>query len=319
MTFAEYHATPGLSHSAMKDLAISPLRFWHRHINPARTPEEPTSEMVFGTALHCAVLEVGAFDSHYACAVDETDFPECLRTIADIRGWITDNGAKPKGTLKAELIVQAMHLGCKIPILDLEIERAAELNAGKTILAKADWWRLGGAAQSLRSEPAIDKLLNLAGRAECPMFAKDPETGVQLKACMDWVTLDYTLDLKTFTQMRGRTIDESVASAIWYERYYRQAYVYDTVRGLAEGLKFSERPEFVLAFVESEPPHEVRLKALRPKTFGEVNLYWETARREVRSYIRAYKYWSELCGEKPWKTDREIEPLVDQDLPQQAY
>ncbi len=319
LTFAEYQVAPGLSNSAMKDLAVSPLRFWHRHINPARTPMEPTPEMVFGSALHCAILEADDFDKRYACQVDETDFPECLRTIEDLRIWIKDAGFTPKGTRKAEVIAQAVNLGCKVPILDLEIERAAARNVGKTVLLKADWWRLGGAAQALRSEPAIDTLLNQAGRTECPMFAKDPETGVQLKACMDWVTDGCTLDLKTFTQMRGKSIDESVASAIWYERYYRQAYFYSMVRGLAEGMNHSERPDFVLAFVESEPPHEVRLKVLRPKTFGEVNLYWETARHQVRDMIRAYKYWSDLCGDKPWKTDREIQPLADQEMPQQAY
>jgi hypothetical protein len=41
----------------MKDLAVSPLRYWHLNLNPNRPPRIETPEMQFGTALHCLVLE----------------------------------------------------------------------------------------------------------------------------------------------------------------------------------------------------------------------------------------------------------------------
>lgn len=70
----------------------------------------------------------------------------------------------------------------------------------------------------------------------------------------------------------------------------------------------------MLAFVESEPPHEVRLKVLRGKTHGQPNVYWTTAELEVRSCIRRFaEYWKEF-GEKPWRHAAEYDPLIDDEL-----
>lgn len=314
MTDAEYFSTPGLSHSGMRDLAVSPLRYWHLHVNPNRPTDEPTPEMEIGHALHCAILERSEFDKRYACEVVPPDL--CLDTIEDMRGFLREIGVTPKGTRKAEMISQVQTVAPDAPILEVLRERHADQHAGKLIFKVEEWLRIAGAAQAMTEEPRVQAILDAEGQAEAQLFAKDPETGVPLKAKLDWLAPNLTLDLKTFSQKRGKSIDKSIADAIFYEQYYRQAFFYGLLRGWPQ----SWPGEFVMAFVESEPPHEVRIRALRPKTGGNVNLYWERARIEVRQLIRTYAECMDKFGvDRPWRYAQEITPLADEEMPGMVF
>jgi hypothetical protein len=319
----EHHAIRALSNSGMKDLAVSPLRYWYRHINPAPKPEEEESAALkIGSALHCAVLESNEiFDARYACALDPSDWPVCLDTIGDIRSWITDKGEKPKGTRKDEVVAQALDLmkriGIEVPILQEEERRFFVQNEGKAILHKDEWERLAGMTRALAEEPALKPILD-QGKAEQSLVVKDPETGVLLKARLDWMAPRTTLDLKSFTVKRGGSIDKAIHDAIYYESYHRQIVFYDYVRRLATGEKQGE-VESVIAFVESDQPHEVRLKRLLPKHGGSLNLFWEVARQEIKSFIRLYADCLDKYGDSPWWEPRSIEVLADEDIRQIAY
>jgi hypothetical protein len=324
---SDYFSAPGLSNTGLKDLAVSPTRYWHKWLNPERPPDEPTPAMQFGSALHCAVLEPGEFDKRYACEVSAEDYPGCLVSMDDLRGWLRDHGITPKGTRKDDAISQVQGVDHNVPILEVIERQHFAANQGKTILSRDDWARVHRAAESLRSEPRIQAIL-ADGQAEVAMFATDPDTGVLLKAKMDWVTPKLTMDVKTFSQQRGKSIDKSVTDAIWYERYHWQAYLYSTIRTLQPGADRGDGPmarsravpPFVLAFVESEEPHEVRIRELKPMTGGQINLFWERARIEVRGMIQVYAECMAHFGvEKPWRYAREIDPLEDEELPALAY
>ena len=315
----DYYSIRALSNSGMKDLAVSPLRYWHKHVNPVREVEQPTPEMQIGSAVHCAVLEPLEFHKCYACEFIAA--PDALVTIEDLRRFLREAGITPKGTRKAEVIAQVQAVCPQAPIFDVQQARYLEEHAGKTIFEAGDWKRIQGAADSLLAEPRVVELLkDKTGRAEQPFLAVDPDTGIPLKAKMDWVAEKYTLDLKTFTQQRGKSIDKSVSSAIWYEGYYRQAYFYSYMRALASGSCIAAKaPESIMAFVESQPPHEVRLRSLRPKTGTEVNLFWERARIETTGLIRLYAECDKHFGDRPWRYAQEITPLADEELPGVIY
>lgn len=319
----EHHAIRALSNSGMRDLAVSPLRYWYQHINPAPKPEEEESAALrMGSALHCAVLESEeTFDGRYACALDPSDWPVCLDTIGDIRGWITDKGHKPKGTRKDEVVMQALaimeEIGVKVPILQVEQARFFARNEGKTILQRDEWDRVAGMTQALNEEEALKPIL-ANGKAEQTLIARDPETGVLLKARLDWMAPKCTLDLKSFTQKRGKSIDQSVRDAFYYERYWVMSYFYDYVRRLALG-EDHERVDVVLAFVESDQPHETRIIKPTPKLGGNLNLYWEMARQEVRGMIRLYADCLSKYGDEPWREQQSISVLTDEDVRQFAY
>jgi hypothetical protein len=319
----EHHAIRALSNSGMKDLAVSPLRYWYRWINPAPKPdEEESAALKIGSALHCAVLESEeVFESRYACAIDPLDWPVCLDTIQDIRGWITDKGEKPKGTRKDEVIAQALdlmkRLGEEVPILQVEQARFAARNQGKTILKPDEWERLAGMTRALIEESALRPIL-AKGKSEQTLVARDPETGVFLKARLDWMAPRHTLDLKTFSVKRGGSIDKAICDAIWFEKYYVQMYFYDLVRRLATG-SGHDRIDHVLALVESDQPHETRIKLIQPKTGGSLNLLWETARIEARSLIRLYANCLAKYGDEQWRDPQDIHVLADEDIKALAY
>jgi len=322
MTDSEYFSRAGLSNSSMKDLAVSPFRFWHLHINPNRPEKRETPEMKFGSALHCAVLEPEKYEHRFASELVPEDIPGCLRTADDLRGWLKDKALPYSGKLKGELIDRIQKNDPTVKIFDVEETVHAARNRNKTWLSRADWDRCRNCAEALRSEPAVAEILS-QGRAEVPMFATHPETGVLLKGKLDWVRDDATIDIKTFSQQRGKSIDRSVTDAIWYEGYAKQAYLYGLIRSLQPGFPkpgiAAKAPPFTLCFVESEAPFEVRLRSIVPVEAGTASLLWERARYEVTNLIRLYASYVERYGDKPWREPRQVEAICDEEIPALAY
>ena len=313
MANEQYHEIPALSFSGMRDLAVSPMRFWYLHLNPARPERKETAEMRFGSALHCAVLEPTEFEQRYYTApVIPTG---ALDTMEDLRAFIRDKGYKPSGTRKDDAIRQVQQIEPGYPIVSVIEAEHATANEGKTFISADDMRRVEDCADALRNEPALQPILNdPEGRSEVPLFTKDPNSGVPLKCKLDWRTPSLTLDIKTFSHQRGKSIDKCVHDAIYYEHYNWQAYLYTTIRTLLG----DHKPRYLMAFVESDEPHEVRLKELRP-TRGEPCLYWVKAEMEVKRLIRTYAECVKQFGDEPWRSDREIEILEDDDIPQSAF
>jgi hypothetical protein len=312
----EYFAVQALSFSGMKDLAVSPLRFWHLHINPDKPERKETAEMRFGSALHCLVLEgPEAFWARYCRELDADEIEGCLVTMDDLRQFIRDKGHKPVGGRKIDLIQQTLSIDPHAKIFDVLAAVDEDANKGKVRLSKDDWLRVHRASDALLDEPALHPILHDDnGESEVPLFVRDPNTGANLKAKLDWVTPSITLDIKTFSQQRGKSIDRCVHDAIYYEHYNWQAYLYTTIRAIHG----DHKPRYVMAFVESDEPYEVRLKELRP-TRGEPCLYWVKAEMEVKRLITLYADCVKRFGNKPWRTEREIEILLDDDIPQSAF
>jgi len=295
----------------MKDLAISPYRYWHFWINPEQPDREPTPAMIFGTALHDAVLEPKEFDSRYACEIDETDFPECLVTIGDMRQWLKDKGKTPTGTLKADIIAQVQRVDPNWPILDVLKAAAEQKNMGKEIIKKRDWWRLGQAANSLMNEPLFEQLTK-EGKPEQVLTMDDD--GVTIKGCLDWVAPKWTFDVKTFSQQAGKSIAKCITDAIFYEAYYRQAFIYHKLRGWPNW-----RGDYYMFFIESDEPFEVRVRSLHSKEGAQANVYWSRAMMEYRDLLQTYVACKKKYGDKPWREPQQAERLLDEEIPQLAW
>lgn len=309
----DYYSIVALSNSGMKDLAVSAYRFWYLNVNPNRPVVEPTPELRLGLAVHCAILEPHAFDQRYAGAAVLPDV--CLVTVDDCRQFLKDKGRIPKGTRKAELIAQVQDYDPSVPIEEVIVRNHATANAGKVIFKLEDWQRIAGMADALQDEPSVQQLLK-KGAAEQAIFMKDPDTGVPLKGKLDWVAPEFTVDFKTFVQKRGKSINRSVADAIFYESYNRQAYFYAKLRGWPDTFC----GDCVMVFVESEPPFECRIRTLKPKCGAQANLYWTRAMIETRGLIATYAECMKQFGtEKPWRFAQDIETLADEDIPALAW
>lgn len=96
MDNAEYHAHPAISKSQLDAINKSPLHYWCQFINPERIKPEPTAAMLFGSAVHTAILEPEKFDAQYALA------PELNKTTkAGKEAWAAA-AATGKQLLKAD-------------------------------------------------------------------------------------------------------------------------------------------------------------------------------------------------------------------------
>lgn len=307
----DYFSSPGLSQSGIKDLEVSPLRYWFKHINPLREPEVPTLAMNLGSAIHCAILEPEEFLCRYCMYFDSSSIEGLLDTKDDLFSWLKERGQIVKNSVnKPQLIEHVLSIDPGAPILaNLESRHAAE-NHGKVCFKAEDWRRIHEAANAVRNEPLVAEILK-DGCAEIVMSAFDKSTGVLLKGKADWRNSKYTVDFKTFSQTRGKSIDRSISDAIYYEKYYRQAYFYNHLEELS-GLP---KTTFLMVFVESNAPHETRIRALLPKHGGNVNMYWETARLEVRNFINIFSECVGHFGGKTWRHAQGIEALTDEDLP----
>jgi hypothetical protein len=314
MSAQEYFASPGLSYSGMKDLAVSPYRYWFRRLNPEAPLEEESDEQVFGKALHKLILEPAQFESAYAREVVLEEIPGCLRTINEMRDWIRDKGHAPKGNLKSEVIAKVQSIDPNWPILDVLKAQHEEANRGKVIMKSADFSRVHACAASLMDEPIVVDLLKDAA-IEQALFVKDAETGVLLKGRLDAMLPTRTLDFKTYTQRRGKTIDQSVLDAIWYEGYHHQAFMYALLRGWPEW-----KGSHTMIFVESDPPHEVRIRQISPTVGGQMSLLFDRARFEVRALIQQYADCLKYFGtEKPWRSAQQVDVVVDEEIKALAF
>lgn len=73
----EYHQLPAIGKSDLDLVHKSPLHYWAERLDPEREPPEPTSAMIWGTAVHTAILESDRYDREYA------EGPAELRSKAD--------------------------------------------------------------------------------------------------------------------------------------------------------------------------------------------------------------------------------------------
>jgi hypothetical protein len=127
------------------------------------------------------------------------------------------------------------------------------LMLGKTIITLTELEHIKGMAQSLAAEPLVRAGI-LDGLVERSLVYPDPETGVWVKARPDAVpndTGDYS-DLKTTTDVS----DESISRTITDFGYNQQGAL---VRSASLHTLQTVMRDFILVFVEKQPPYCVRV------------------------------------------------------------
>lgn len=164
----------------------------------------------------------------------------------------------------------ALGVGAAVVVVDAENWRskaaqqeAAEVRAcGQVPLLPADFARAQAVADAVRAHPVAGNLFGLdRGDPERSLFWTDPDTGVWLRARLDWLPRPMAgrplviADLKTCASATPHGIEKAVAD---YGYYIQAAWYTDAVRALGLG----DSPWFALAFVETTPPHLVRVAQL---------------------------------------------------------
>jgi hypothetical protein len=337
-----YHGAHGLSNSAMKALAVSPLFYQHQCID--RVQEEPSSQARFGSLVHCRLLEPKRFAETYAVPPSVEAYPGALVTMEHLKAWCAERSVSTSCKVKAELVERvqshATLTGESVVVWDAVQAAWQKENANKRLLSHDEAERIRSIATVVREDETASKLLS-SGYPEVSIFVRDPESGVLLKSRQDFWKTAATIDLKTFGRRRGESPKQAVNKALWYEGYFRQGVFYSRVRDLArqrlaEGTirvhgdvpadwlaKFVEARDhdFAFLFVEADAPHHLDFVKLRRTTmFGEdVRLYWGEAERWIDARIAEYADCLRRFGDEPWRDSLEGRTLDDMDMPQLAF
>lgn len=190
--------------------------------------------MRFGTAVHCAVLEPGRFANEYVI---------CPKF----------DGRTTAGK---------------------EAKKAWELhNKGKTAIESDEMEAVKQCTRSILSNPIVGPLL-FKGKAEVSLFGQDDETGVDMKARLDYLTDDMILDVKTTDDASPKGFERTVA-----------LYGYDIQA--AHYLEMSQRSRFLFIAIEKTAPYAVGVYELDDELL-------EFARIERRARINLYASCKEM-------------------------
>lgn len=337
MPFPEYLTAEGLSFHGMKDLAVSPLHYWHKH-RSGQFREEDRDALRWGRIMHTFLLEPDAFGDRYAVAPRKGDYADLIDTMEDLRGWLKPIGEKVGGT-KVQLIDRAREAGCELPIWDCIVADWEAANDSREKIKPHELQRLNDLRTVIESDEKASAALS-GGYSEVSMFVRDPETNVLLKCRIDKLKTRAIIDLKTFDLRDGQTPKEAINRAFWYLGYFRQGILYHRICGLVrEKLKAGEirvhgdvptnwLADFETAddcsvgflFVQGEEPFHMDLVELkRSSMFDGARLYWSQAERWIDDQIKEFAKCEATYGDRPWRDPVAGRALQDLDMPQQAY
>lgn len=216
-----YHAHSSINNSSIGLVLRSPA-----HFKAARDyPPEPSRAMIYGNAIHTAVLQPELLLETY-----RPPAPSC-----------------PKGRTKAEKSAYQDWLDTgELDEYQLQYPTSAQQ------LTQSEWDRLDPMVARLREEPEADFLLGL-GAPESTFVSKDPISGLW-RRCRPDVTgeaRNLLVDLKSTRDARPLPFSRT----IFDYGYYRQAAFYlDTVN---EALGEQVVTGFAFVAIEKEPPYGV--------------------------------------------------------------
>lgn len=339
-----YHADPALSSSGIKNLLISPLDYW---INSPLNPEyvdEKTPAMIAGTAFHRRLLEPARFAALYAAEPSKDDWPDAIDGHEALKAECDRLDLKKSGRIMdlCERILEADPRAQLWPVIRESL--ADEL--GDRIALKRDVMAdIERAARLVLAHDSARKALT-GGMAEVSIFWTDPDTGIRMKARLDYLKTKAIVDVKTFANSLSKPVDTAIAHAVANNGYPVQAVVYcEAVRQAKQMLRSAkskavrhvsglepdngwlvqlaavESHAFFFVFIETGAVTNVRVREFRPtETYGgrggTANLYWQSGEAGFREGVRRYVVNMERYGpDQPWIDDAPARPFNDTDFP----
>lgn len=184
----KYHALERLSSSGIKKVLVSAQDFWKTSWMNEDKEEVEKRAFHEGKAYHKRLLEgKEAFNQTYVIK------PKCDRRTKEGKNIYNE-------------------------WLERQIEDYVEV---ETDVKKY----IDAAIHRIETKPKLAKYFT-GGIAEVTLLWDDPETNVPMKARIDYITDEFFVDLKTFSNSQGKNIQHVITSQIANYKYYVQAAVY---------------------------------------------------------------------------------------------
>lgn len=319
----EYHQAPALSNSGIKNLRVSSMIFWARSwLNPHPVRKE-SGAMELGKAYDCRIIEgKTAFYQRYAQALDPEQYQKAARTIDDLKDLLPAS-IKP-AKRKGELIEQVLEYEPDALIWDRVVEEHARRNEGKALLTAETLARIEIAAAMIERDPELCKAFT-GGYPQVSIFWECPETGVPMKARLDYLKVRAIVDLKTFGNAMDRPVDHAIFHAMANQKYHIQAVVYQEAVAMAKRLPAfgNVSEDWLLQFQKAPPPNFMfvfqmtgEAPVTRGKVFPAELMTSEVGKVVVKEMKEKFKNCLEHYGDAPWLDVAPISNFADEDFPQ---
>lgn len=336
-----YQADPSFSASGCKDMLVGPLTYWIRSpLNPDRE-ENGTKATDMGEAFHVRLLEGDeAFKEQYAIKPDPSDYPDAIMDGKGLRERCGELGVK-KGGSNAELCERILEADPDAVLWPKIVADWQRENEGKIALPYKQFLEVERQARLVDMQDSARKALS-GGYPEVSLFWVDPETGVRMKARVDYMKVRAAVDLKSFSNAMDMPTDTAIARAMANYKYHVQGSVYcdgiEHAKALYRAKGFAcvhgDPPKewmdawaapgphaFFFVFIESGDVPNVRVREFRQtETYAQMgastNLYWQAGHAAYRLAVERYKQCMDTYGpDVPWVDPQPVRPFTDTDFP----
>jgi hypothetical protein len=308
LPFEQYLALERVSSTMIKWSRVSPYDCWARSWM-GDVKNDDTFATSLGRLYHTMLLEGReVFWSEYCREFSGHDY--LPKTVDDIKKALSEKGLKPTGT-KPVLEERAREAGIQTYAAAKEAYLAK--HAGK-IEAKddhLDWVAKAGAVVS--GHPTC-KMLFANGDPEVTILWTDHETGIKMKARIDYLQKGCAVDLKTFSNPLRKPVRRAVTTAFAGQGYHIQAACYmDAINVACQQGWISDEidREFVFLFVQSGP-----VPVIVPRILGGDSSVMGTGKIVYREGLEVIKRHMDTFGAEPWlPIDEDIEYFDDLEFP----
>lgn len=227
----DYFRDPALGSTDIKKLLISPADYWCESLYNERRNPKATRYLDRGHGIHAMVLFGEAyFDKSFARKIQRDDYPDALVTMADMKAALKAVGLSTSGK-KEDLAARLRENAPRFVLFDDLVEE--QQRSGKTILEPDDYDRIIIASAMIKRNPALKNCFE-NGVPEVSVFWE--QDGVRFRARFDYLRMQSTIDLKSFTNKMERPLAEAVNSTFWNQRHDLQAAHYLNARTIMRDL-----------------------------------------------------------------------------------
>lgn len=327
-----YHSSFGLSYSGIKHFRISPYNWWVRSaLNPKRAEvlaEEESDAKTLGKAFDARIVcGKEYFYSKYAPSISPADYPNCLRTMDDMRKWLEENGLPKTGRNKDELITRIVTADPRVKIWEAIEEGYYALHEGKEFIDFKLIEKIELAAAMIERHPELSKAMT-GGAPQVTVVWYCEHTGVLCRARFDYLKPKVIVDLKTLQARDDQALEMQIGKEIGYRKYYIQTAFYleaaAQIPGFLKAGQFSGTPpDGLVEALIKHPAKEwlwiFQLKGVAPVAKGRLlrqeshvlqlgHIECDNAKHQFRQCLEKY-------GSLPWVDPEPICAMDEADIP----
>lgn len=299
------------------------MMFWASSwMNPLKEQNDTEAKTV-GKAYHKRILE--GKEAFYQCYATKFTPPEgCLTTQDDLKKLCAENNLAVSGT-KPALVDRLRVSGVSFLYYDDCLKEYQDEHEGKEFLSSDLMDRIELSAAMIEKHPSLSRCF-VGGMAEVTVVWTEGKT--RYKCRFDYLKPKAIIDLKTFENMGGKSVDRAIYMTMASYKYHIQAVFYgqyaapQAVRFAKAGKVFGDVPADFIKLLAEADEHGFyfvfQQKGVAPIARGKKlprGAVWNAGSAAIEEAKRLYHHCLEVFGTDPWVDQSDIEQLEDESFP----